>query len=355
MADPHSSGATARPVGRTGNRRAAWTLVALAPIIAESTFSTPITYAWLVLLWLPIYGGGILLIRELVARSGRGWPSIVIMGIAYEILEDGIGLQALSSPHLYGAAEWGARVLGLNLPYWEMNAIYHVIFSALIPILLTKALFPASGNTPYLKNTGLVVTAVVTVLGVAVLRLAVPPTQDPGYTAPVPVLVGAGLAVAVLAVVALKIVPRRQPRVRVARAVPRLWTLALIGGLGTIAVLGPLVPLRQFGAEQPAFTHGWWVFAPMGISLLLAVLAYFLIRHWSASEDWSLAHAVALATGAVVAHTLIAIASVAAGPVNQVGLGVMVVIEAVLGGLLARHRAKPRTGTPIGPPDTRTG
>lgn len=112
---------TVRRAGRR-NRRAAWTLVVLTPLIAELALgSTPIRMAWLVLLWVPIYGAGVLLIRELVVRRGRGWPSILLLAAAYELLEDGIGLQALTSPHLYDAAGWGLRVLGFNLPYWEIG------------------------------------------------------------------------------------------------------------------------------------------------------------------------------------------------------------------------------------------
>ncbi|MGH7883880.1 MAG: hypothetical protein ACREN8_13430 [Candidatus Dormibacteraceae bacterium] len=193
-----------------GNRAAAWVLVLLTPLIAEIAFgSTPLRMAWLVLLWLwlPIYGAGILLVRESVRRTGRGWPSILLLGLAYELVEDGIGLQALSSPHLYHAANWGAGIFGLNLPYWELNAIYHIIFSAMIPIFLTDLMFPAYRYLPYLKKTGFVITAIVALLGVGLLRVAVPPSQDPGYTAPWFITFGCVVGVIILAVIALRILP----------------------------------------------------------------------------------------------------------------------------------------------------
>jgi hypothetical protein len=78
----------------------------LGPLVAELAFgSTPLHLAFLLVLWLPIYGAGVVLIREAVVRSGRGWPSILLLGVAYELVEDGIGLQTLSNPHLYGAAD----------------------------------------------------------------------------------------------------------------------------------------------------------------------------------------------------------------------------------------------------------
>ena len=81
-------------------------------------------------------------------RVGGGWPTLVVLGLVYELAEDGFGLQALTSPVMYHAAEWGPHVLGLNLTYWESQVGYHVVFSVLIPIVLTDLLFPAAGTRP---------------------------------------------------------------------------------------------------------------------------------------------------------------------------------------------------------------
>ncbi|WP_163568694.1 hypothetical protein [Fodinicola feengrottensis] len=210
---------------KTGNRAAAWVLVILTPLIAELAFgSTPLHLGYLVLLWTPVYGAGISLVREAVHRAGRGWPSIVLLGIAYELIEDGIGLQALSSPHLYGAAGWAPRLFGLKTAYWELNVVYHVIFSAVIPILIVDLLFPAHLNVPYLKKTETVITAIVGLLGIGLLR-TVSASNDPGYLAPIGVLVGCVVAIAIIAVIALKVVPPRTTAVRTTAAVPPIWVL----------------------------------------------------------------------------------------------------------------------------------
>src|SRR5690606_21681212 len=253
----------------TGNRKAAWSLVVITPLAAELTFgSTPLRMAYLVLLWVPIYGAGVLLIRELVRRAGRGWPSILLLGIAYGMLEDGIGLQALTSPRLYDAAEWGMRVGGVNLAYWEATAIYHTVFSVAIPIALTELLFSSHGRRPYLRTGGLVLTATVTALGVAVLRFTVPVAQDPGYQAPLPFVLAVVVAVLVLGVVALRLLPRTggRPTTRsVAR--PAWWYLgSFVAVLAFLALSHPM-----FGAEQPAFTRGDTVAIPMAAVVLLTV------------------------------------------------------------------------------------
>jgi hypothetical protein len=43
----------------------------------------------------PMYGGGALLIREIVRRKGRGWPSIILLALAYGILGEGIATESL--------------------------------------------------------------------------------------------------------------------------------------------------------------------------------------------------------------------------------------------------------------------
>ncbi|MEO6081909.1 MAG: hypothetical protein ABIQ18_02250 [Umezawaea sp.] len=319
---------TLRGPARTGNRTAAFTLVALAPLIAELAFgSTPLRLAWLVLLWLPIYGAGILLVRESIRRTGRGWPSIVLLGVVYELAEDGIGLQALSSPHLYGAADWGARIFGLNLPYWEANVLYHVIFSAVIPILLADLLFPSHRDVPYLKKTGLVITALVAVFGVWVLRVSVPPSQDPGYAAPLPVVLGCLVVMSVLTVIALAVLPARGPTARTQNRVPPLWGLCVLGAVGATLLLALTFPFG--GAHQPAFTHGWWVLVPMSAAAALALVAYRLIRRWARSTTWTSSHALALAGGALVAHSLAGTTN-SSTTFDRVGLIVIAALTAAL-------------------------
>ncbi|GAA1671825.1 hypothetical protein GCM10009765_21530 [Fodinicola feengrottensis] len=296
-------------MARTGNRRAAWLLVVLAPLIAELAFgSTPMHLAYLILLWLPIYGAGILLVREAVRRSGRGWPSIVLLGVAYELVEDGFGLQALSSPNLYHAAGWAPRIFGLNLAYWEVNVIYHVIFSAVIPILLVDLLFPAHREVPYLKKTGLVITGIVALIGVGLLRVSVPPSQDPGYVAPLAVFIGCLILVVALAIIALKVLPRRGQPVRSAASVPPVWALAGLGLVGVLVILGLLFPFG--GAKQPAFTHGAWAFLPMGIAAVLVAGLVVLVRRWATSTAWTDEHSLILAGGALLGHTVFGMATV---------------------------------------------
>lgn len=74
-----------------GRLRAAWTLVLLVVCCAELSFTAvAVPQTWYLLpLLLVMYGAGVLLITEAVVRVGGGWPSLVLLGVAYELAEDG--------------------------------------------------------------------------------------------------------------------------------------------------------------------------------------------------------------------------------------------------------------------------
>jgi len=329
-------------------RRAAWTLVLLTPLIAELALgSTPITMAWLVLLWMPVYGAGVLLIRELVVRSGRGWPSILLLAVAYELLEDGIGLQALTSPHLYGAADWGARILGFNLPYWFANTGYHAVFTVAIPIALVQLLFPSHRRRPYMGRFGLSVAAVVMALGVLVLRVSVPPSEDPGYQAPLPFVVGCLVLVVLIGVMALTLVPA--PRIRSTDArVPRPAALAVASGIATLAFFALTFPM--FGGGQPAFTQGMFVLVPLAAAAVGIAWGYRALTRLAGSPEWSDRHALGLIGGALVAHSLGGMVIMADTVVDRIGLVVIIALTILGLGLLDRSIRRREKASPVEPP-----
>jgi hypothetical protein len=72
----------------------------LAPLVAEFLLGNlPITLIGALLVLAPFYGGGALLIRECVRRAGRGWPSILVLGLAFAIFEEAFVTQSLFNPN----------------------------------------------------------------------------------------------------------------------------------------------------------------------------------------------------------------------------------------------------------------
>jgi hypothetical protein len=285
-----------------GRIKAAWTLVILAPLCAELTFTAvALPATWLALpLLIPMYGAGVLLIREAAVRVGGGWPTLAVLGLAYELAEDGLGLQALTSPNMYDATDWSLRVLGFNATYWESQVGIHVVFSVLIPILLADMLFPRHRARPYLRTGGLVTTAAFAVLGVAGLRFGIAAAEDPGYQAPLPALIGIAAAVAVLIVVALKVLPGRSgsPAPLGSRPV----AAGAFAAVATLAFLGLLMPTGP-GSDGPVFGDAVPLVIPMIGALAVAAATAWLLRRWAAHPGWGDAHRLWAIGGAMVAHT----------------------------------------------------
>src|ERR1035438_2814670 len=78
---------------------AAVALIFTAPLVAEFLLGNlPIKMLVALVALAPMYGGAALLIREVVRRTGRGWPSILLLGAAYTLIEEGFVTQSLFNP-----------------------------------------------------------------------------------------------------------------------------------------------------------------------------------------------------------------------------------------------------------------
>ncbi|MFG1925072.1 hypothetical protein [Cryptosporangium sp. NPDC048952] len=286
------------PDTRPRNRRAALLLVVLVPLVAElSMGNIPLSMLWVLPIFAPIYSGGALLIREVVRRTGGGLANMLILGVAYGLVEEGLVLQGLTSHHLYGAAEWAPRILGVNSAYTVLNLVYHPVFSIVVPIVLVEHFF---GRGLYLRRGGVIASGVVAVLGALVLRVAVPPTEDPGYTVPMV----AAVVIAVLAVVVIVAGLRvRVPRGRVLTP-PRVPVAAGIAGVTTFGFFMLLWPLGD--AKHSLFTDGgFWALVAVIAALALVAAAAYVLRRWSVA--WTPGHLFGVAIGALVGHTLFAV------------------------------------------------
>ncbi|HEU5430731.1 MAG TPA: hypothetical protein VFU81_03660, partial [Thermomicrobiales bacterium] len=173
-----SAASTARPAPAATGPRAALRRIApavglfcLAPLVAEFLLGNISIDQWPSLIVLaPLYGGAAVLIRESVRRAGRGWPSILLLGLAYGIVEEGLVTQSLFNPGYVGAdllrvtfVSW----LGIGV-WWTLFVLtLHTVWSVSVPIALVEALTPRRRTTPWLGPVGLIVAALLFVVGAA--------------------------------------------------------------------------------------------------------------------------------------------------------------------------------------------
>lgn len=117
---------------------------------------------------LPLYGGGALLIREVTRRTGRGWPTIVLLGFAYGIIEAGLVDQALFNQNFSDVPTGGVTpvpILGINAYNAMSYIVGHAIWSISIPIAIVEMLTPSRRKTPWLGNLGLVLIGLMYLFG----------------------------------------------------------------------------------------------------------------------------------------------------------------------------------------------
>jgi hypothetical protein len=311
-------------------------LVLIAPTVAEVLFgATPITNSGALLPDVAVYGCGALLIRELVRRRGLGWLSILALGVAFGIIEEGLALGSLFNPSLFNAGDLGGRAFGVNWVWTQWTLGYHAVWSISIPILLAELLFPTRRLEPWLGRAGIIAAGFFYVLGVlafaAIFRLVI----APGFVAPTVPFVVAVLAVVGLVVLALRL---RSGSVATEHTgpgggVPSPW---LVGFLTFLAAGAWFVPLL----DLPGILRtGAWALVPMLLAATPVAVVLALIRRWSRLDSgWTDIHCLGLVMGALPASMLYGFFYVTAGsPVDRTGQAVASVAAVAFLILFARR------------------
>lgn len=307
-----------RPLGRarwwTTLRRIAPALVLflLAPLVAEFLNGNLSISAIISLrLLAPLYGGGVILIREAARRTGRGWPTMLLLGLAFGVVEEGLVMQSLFNP---AYADIGQRAGAAQLPGLGVNAWWtlfvltlHVVWSTAVPIIVVEGLFPGRSTTPWLGNAGLTTVGIVFVLGAVVIFAA--NRQQERFLASTPQLLGTALTVAALITGAFLVGRRPRPRTHATPTAPRPWLVAAatLAALGLFAVCGFVL-------------SGW---TAVGAWAVLFITATVLVALWSQRQRWGAAHQVAMAAAALGVYAVSAFSVVpvmgAKGKVDLIG------------------------------------
>jgi hypothetical protein len=128
----------------------------LSPAIAELLsgsappveFFNPFGFILLTIL----YGGGAVLARELTIRWRKGWITLLTLGMAYGIIEEGLMVKSFFDPNWVDIGILGSygRWAGVNWVWSIELTIYHAVVSIAIPILLVGLIFPSRRNDTWI-------------------------------------------------------------------------------------------------------------------------------------------------------------------------------------------------------------
>jgi hypothetical protein len=284
------------PSGGT-HYREVFLLAVASPMIAELLTSSapPLEFFvwWIFILFVAFYGCGAILIREVSIRRGSGWPSILLFGGAYAILEEGMSTRVFFDPAarpLGPLAEHGLRWLGVNW-IWTFDGIfYHAVFSVALPILLVYQVFQNSRDVPWLGRRGL--TVVTVLFGLAAWVFLAKGGQ---YVVPKSYLGACLAAIAVLCVLAV----RRRPRPSGSRPESTVSPIrfAILGFAATGAQVLQIYVL-------PLFVPSPWMTLAFFAGLVFA--AGKLLVAWSGEGNWSRMQQCGLLVGALGFFALLA-------------------------------------------------
>jgi hypothetical protein len=133
-------------------------LFLLAPVIAEllsgsappAEFFNPVVF----LLLASLYGSGAIVARELRIRWRKSYGSLLLLGAAYGLLEEGVAVKSFFDPNWPDLGVLGVfgRWADVNWVWAEMLTIYHAVFSITIPVILVELAYPERRETRWVSN-----------------------------------------------------------------------------------------------------------------------------------------------------------------------------------------------------------
>ena len=261
----------------------------VAPFIAEYLLGDlPLKLLPVLLVAAPMYGGGAVLIRETARRMGRGWPTMLVLGMAYTLVEEAFVTQSLFNPdylkmHMHLLQPAYLPALGIG-GWWTLFMFnLHTFWSVSVSIALVEGMFPKQKTSVWLGGTGDAVVAVVFFLGLAA-NAAIGFKQN-HFVASHLQLLCAGVAYLLLVFLAMRL-PLRIGPVRNG-VVPSAWMTGGCAFALGIAVL------------QTSPRWGWGA-----VAVILALDAVFLVAlTWlSRGREWTSLHTLSLAAAGAVAY-----------------------------------------------------
>jgi hypothetical protein len=283
-----------------------------------------------------LYGCPALLIREAARRTGRAWPTILLVSAAAGLLQAGIIDQSLFTDDYGDVKGWEESLratyiapLGFGGYMLQNFVLGHVVYSFCAPIALAEALRPGIAHRSWLGRRGIAIAGALWLLAAAAI-LADTLSGDDHGTLPE---VGVTLTVVVaLVVVALRLRPVRRGTGERTPSVP------------TVLILSFLFASMHASAPET------WV--GVAIAVPVAVVAVWLLARAARGRDWGLEHSAAVAAGVLLSRGALAflyypvVGETSAGPKYAHNVVMVLIVAAAAAYAIRRaasdvHRSEP--------------
>jgi len=244
-----------------------------------------------------LYGGGALTARELKVRWRKGMGSLLLLGAAYGVVEEGLMVASFLNPGWPDLGVLGlfGRWLGVNWVWAVELTAYHSIVSITVPVMLVELAYPERRADTWLRGRWLKI--VPSLLALDVIFGFFLFSAFTGFRPPVPQYAFMGLLAA-----AFTLMARRLPRDWARRGTkpmrgPRFfWLVAFLGALTCGAIFWVLPnSLTFFGAPV--------------LVMLLGALTVLSVIYFIRDYAWKTAtplHRFAIAAGTLTPFILFA-------------------------------------------------
>ena len=296
--------------GRWARRSPALMLFLLAPMVGEllssssppAEFFSPIGFVAMTVL----YGGGALLCRELAHRWGKGLASLLLLGAAYGVVEEGLLVKSFFNPNFVDMGALGSygRWGGVNW-VWSVNLmIYHAMISIATPVVLTNLVFASRREDSWVSVRWMRILGGLVLLDVLVgLAFMGDGPGGPSYRPPV-----VPYCLAILLVGVLVWMAKRLPSAFFARGAgtaPREKVRRLLSS--RLFALGFLMVAGYFIVPDVARQHGAYPLLTVALTTAyIGGIAWIVMRISDYGTTWLPRHQWALASGLLAPFILLA-------------------------------------------------
>jgi hypothetical protein len=241
-----------------------------------------------------LYGSGAVIARELKVRWKKGIGSVLLLGAAYGILEEGLMVCSFFNPSWVDLGPLGTygRWLEVNWVWAVMLTIYHAVYSITIPIVLVELAYPERRKEKWIGSKKL--TAVFALLATDVVFGFLLFASSFSYWPPLPQYLFAVLLMVLFGYAAYRLPTGWGTNGK--KPLPRVFVLWAIGAVATFVFF--------FGFY---LVHALMPFWQIGILFGPALVLFFgklLTRYvWKGSSE---KHLFALTSGALTFFVVLA-------------------------------------------------
>ena len=264
----------------------------LSPLIGEllsgsappAEFFNPVGFIMLAVL----YGGGAILAREMTHRWDKSWPTLLVLGAAYGVAEEGLMCKSFFDPAWMDSGLLGSygRWVGVNWVWAAELTIYHAVFSIAIPVLLVSLIFAMQRQQPWVSRRKFYGLFFLWLINGILIFLFISPYRPPAFHYVTAIVVTIGLCMLARWLPC----PRAVYGQRSKEVAHPIWFL-LVGFVGTFALFFLVWVVPRKGIH-PLLT--------IGLMACLVILVGWIVLRLSSGGAWSQKHQLSLLSGALV-------------------------------------------------------